>query len=485
MQDVQLFFLGIGGIGMSALARWYRHHGATVAGHDRTETALTRALVEEGIPVDTSGDRSALPASLLADLDAGRTDRWTVIRTPAVPDDFPLLALLRDAGFPVLKRAELLGKLTADRPLLAVAGTHGKTTTSTLLAHLLHQDGTPVDAFLGGIARSTGSNLLLAEAAGKEGPAPWTVVEADEFDRSFLTLHPTHAVITSADADHLDIYGTEQALHAAMVEFGRQVGPGGLILHEAVAAAFTATGHTPPDHTCYGALSARTDLPEGWEGGHSAPSGSAGDCTFQLHLTGHDPVAIRWSMPGAHNAANATAAAILAARAGLSPASIACGLASFPGIARRFEVRHDSPSLTVIDDYAHHPSEIASTIAAARSAYAGRRLVGVFQPHLFSRTRDFLDEFASALSELDLCILLPIYAAREEPLPGVDAQAVGEKMVECPVKCPEESRFLDVLETCDPDVLLFMGAGDLDQWIPRAIDRLSASTSTRETTPQP
>ena len=403
---------------MSALARWYRHHGATVAGHDRTETALTRALVEEGIQVDTSGDRSALPVGLLADLDAGRTDRWTVIRTPAVPDDFPLLALLRNAGFPVLKRAQLLGRLTANRPLLAVAGTHGKTTTSTLLAHLLHQDGTAVEAFLGGIARSTGSNLLLTEAAGEEGATPWTVVEADEFDRSFLTLHPTHAVITSADADHLDIYGTEQALHAAMVEFGRQVGSGGLILHEAVAKAFTATGHKPPDHTCYGALSTNTDLPEAWEGGHSAPSGSTGHSTFQLHLSGHDPVAIRWSMPGAHNAANATAAAILAARAGLSPGSIARGLASFPGIARRFEVRHDSPALTVIDDYAHHPSEIANTIAAARCAYAGRRLIGVFQPHLFSRTRDFLDEFASALSELDLCILLPIYPAREEPLPG-------------------------------------------------------------------
>lgn len=485
MKDMRLFFLGIGGIGMSALARWYHHHGATVAGHDRTETALTRALVEEGIPVDTSGDRSALPTDLLAELDAGHPDQWTVIRTPAVPDDFPLLAQLQDAGFPVLKRAELLGKLTADRPLLAVAGTHGKTTTSTLLAHLLHQDGTAVEAFLGGLARSTGSNLLLAKAAGKEGPTPWTVVEADEFDRSFLTLHPTHAVVTSADADHLDIYGTEQALHTAMVEFGHQVNPGGLILHEAVATAFTATGHTPPDHTCYGALGTHTDLPEGWEGAHSAPSGSAGHCTFQLHLTGHDPVDIRWSMPGAHNAANATAAAILAARAGLTPASIARGLASFPGIARRFEVRHDRPSLTVIDDYAHHPSEIASTIAAARNAYAGRRLVGVFQPHLFSRTRDFLDEFASALSELDLCILLPIYPAREKPIPGVDAQAVGEKMVGCPVKCPEESRFLDVLETCDPDVLLFMGAGDLDQWIPRAIDRLSASTSTRATTPQP
>ena len=484
MKDERLFFIGIGGIGMSALARWYHHQGATVAGHDRTETALTRALVEEGILVNTSGDRSALPTDLLADLDAGRTDRWTVIRTPAVPDDFPLLTLLRKSGFPVIKRAELLGKLTKGRPLLAVAGTHGKTTTSTLLAHLLHQDGTAVEAFLGGIARSTGSNLMLAEAAGEDSPAPWTVVEADEFDRSFLTLHSTHAIITSADADHLDIYGTEQSLHAAMVEFGRQVDSGGLILHETVAAAFAATGHTPPSHTCYGALCTKNTLPDGWEGGHSTPLGSANHCTFQLHLAGHDPVDIRWSMPGSHNAANATAAAILAVRAGLTPASIARGLASFPGIARRFEVRHDSPALTVIDDYAHHPSEIASTIAAARSAYAGRCLVGVFQPHLFSRTRDFLDEFASALSELDLCILLPIYPAREEPIPGVDAQAIGEKMVGCPVKCPEESRFLDVLQTCDPDVLLFMGAGDLDQWIPRAIDRLSTPTSTRETTPQ-
>ena len=225
----QLYFLGIGGIGMSALARWHRHHGATVAGHDRTATALTAALEAEGIAVDTTGREDALPPDLLDDLHAGRTDRWTIVRTPAVPEDFPLLVRLREAGFPILKRSELLGRITADRPLLAVAGTHGKTTTSTLLAHLLQQDGMPIEAFLGGIARSTGTNLLVADPG---EPHPWTVAEADEFDRSFLTLHPRHAVITSADADHLDIYGTPDALLQAMVDFAAQVEPGGVILHE-------------------------------------------------------------------------------------------------------------------------------------------------------------------------------------------------------------------------------------------------------------
>jgi len=227
------------------------------------------------------------------------------------------------------------------------------------------------------------------------------------------------------------------------------------------------------------------NLPESWAAAHSATAEGTGGAAFTLHLSGYAPIDIAWSMPGDHNAANATAAAALALRAGVTPDSIARGLASFPGIARRFDIRHDAPGLTVIDDYAHHPSEIDNTIAAARAAFPRRRLVGIFQPHLFTRTRDFLDGFATALSKLDHAVLLPIYPARERPLPGVDAQAVGEKMVGCPVECPTESRFLDVLETCDPDVLLFMGAGDLDQWIPPAIERLSASRPTQETPQQP
>ena len=482
MKHQNLYFLGIGGIGMSALARWHNHHGATVAGHDRTATDLTERLKEEGIPVDTTGDPSALPAELRSDLQQGRNDRWTIVRTPAVPDNFPLLVQFREAGFSILKRAELLGQLTSGRPLLAVAGTHGKTTTSTLLAHLLHQDGTPTEAFLGGISRSTESNLILSDPNRGE---PWTVAEADEFDRSFLTLYPWHAAITSADPDHLDIYGTAEALRAAMIQFAKQVQPGGLILHLQVAKALSESGHpeSVPQHSLYGMLEPNQSLPDGWAGGYTSPSGAVGKSTFTLHLKGHNPMDITWPMPGAHNAANACAAAALAMRAGLRPESVQKGLTTFPGIARRFEVRHQTASLTVIDDYAHHPSEIESTIAATRSACQGQRVVGVFQPHLFSRTRDFLNSFAEALSNLDHCLLLPIYPAREKPIQGVDAQAIGEKMVGCPVECPAESRFLDVLERCEPEVLLFMGAGDLDRWVPLAIERLSTPKSNRETTP--
>ena len=482
MKHQNLYFLGIGGIGMSALARWHHHHGATVAGYDRTATELTEKLKAEGIPVDTSGDPNAWPPELLSDLQKGRNDRWTIVRTPAVPENFPPLIQFREAGFSIVKRAELLGQITRSRPLLAVAGTHGKTTTSTLLAHLLHQDGTPTEAFLGGIFQSTGSNLVLSDPNQGE---PWTVAEADEFDRSFLALHPRHAAITSADPDHLDIYGTAEALHTAMIQFARQVKPGGLILHLQVAKALCESGHSNsvPHHTLYGMLEPNQPLPNGWAGGYTSPSGPVGNSSFTLHLAGQKPMDITWPMPGVHNAANACAAAALAMRAGLRPESVQRGLTEFPGIARRFEIRHQTANLTVIDDYAHHPSEIESTIAATRSACPGQRVVGVFQPHLFSRTRDFLNGFAEALSNLDYCLLLPIYPAREKPIKGVDAQAIGEKMVGCPVECPAESQFLDVLERCEPKVLLFMGAGDLDRWIPLAIKRLSTPTSNRETTP--
>ncbi|RPG80305.1 MAG: UDP-N-acetylmuramate--L-alanine ligase [Crocinitomicaceae bacterium TMED114] len=476
-----LYFLGIGGIGMSALARWFHTHGAMVAGYDRTPSTITDALFAEGMDVDTTGAIDSLPDGLKADLAAGRTERWTIVRTPAVPDHFPLLTLFRGAGFRILKRAELLGEVTRNTPLLAVAGTHGKTTTSALLAHLLHHGGVPVEAFLGGVAKGFDSNLLLA---GQGHDAPWVVVEADEFDRSFLTLHPKHAVITSTDADHLDIYGDAAALHRSFSEFAGQVEEDGILLHvDASRALRDSLGPDAlPQHTLYGEVSQDT-LPEPWEGGYGDvgrdPSGLA---AFDLHLTGHSPLHVTWTMPGMHNAANATAAAILAVRAGMDAAQIPQALQAFPGIARRFEVRLHTEALTIIDDYAHHPSEIDGTVAAARASYPGKKLVGVFQPHLFSRTRDFLDDFGRSLSALDHCIVLPIYAARENPLPGVDAQAVGDKVTGCPVNCPEESRFLDVLQQTGPEVLLFLGAGDLHHWIPAAADRLLNRPNASETT---
>ena len=475
MDQKQVFFLGIGGIGMSALARWYHAHGALVAGYDRTASALTQQLEEEGIQVDTSGLKEALPASLTSDLAKGQTEHWTVVSTPAVPSDFPLLTLLQKAGFKIWKRAEILGQLTANQPLMAIAGTHGKTTTSSLLSHLLHAGGLPVEAFLGGISKSSGSNLLLA---GQNHDSPWMVAEADEFDRSFLTLHPTHAVITSTEPDHLDIYGHAEALNQTFGEFGRQVQTGGLLIHRDAAQSWSASAgeNQWPTYRIYGEVQEGKSLDQlGWEAGYSGVSGVHGHSQFKLHLEGFEPLNIVWPLPGKHNAANATAAAAMALRAGLSIEKIPALLASFQGVSRRFEVRLDTDELTVIDDYAHHPSEVAGTIDAARLVYPNRKVTGVFQPHLYSRTQDFLADFAAALSKLDQCILLPIYAAREKPIPGVDAQAIGEKMTACPVKCPEEIRFLDVLEECDPDVLLFMGAGDLHHWMSPSIERLNGS----------
>ena len=479
----QVFFLGIGGIGMSALARWYNAHGAHVAGYDRTASPLTEQLQREGIQVDISGEIHALPHSLASDLTSGQTQNWLIVATPAVPSEFPLLVALQAAGFRIWKRSEILGQLTANRPLIAIAGTHGKTTTSTLLSHILHKGGLPVEAFLGGISKETGSNLLLA---GQGTESPWIVAEADEFDRSFLTLHPVHAVITSTDADHLDIYGSAAALLQAFGAFATQVAPGGLLVHvDAIPAGSTEFQTTMPSHQCYGELPSHQSLEAmGWAAAYSDVKGEAGRSKFKLHLLGHAPMDIVWTLPGKHNAANATAAAVMGLKAGISANALPQLLGGFPGVSRRFEVRHNSPRFTVIDDYAHHPSEIEGTIAAARLLYPNRKLVGVFQPHLFSRTKDFLEGFAKSLCALDECLLLPIYAAREKPIPGVDAQAIGEKMVGCPVNCPEESRFLDVLETCDPDVLLFMGAGDLHRWIPAAIARFSPSTSqTQNNTP--
>lgn len=477
-----VYFLGIGGIGMSALARWFQANGAEVAGYDRTPTDLTRSLAAEGMAVDHSGDIACMPTTLQEDMAQGHTARWTIVWTPAIPSDFPLLVALRAAGFEPMKRAELLGRISRERPLLAVAGTHGKTTTTSLLAHILDFAGIPMEAFLGGIALGRASNLWMnqAEAPGATGQQPpWMVAEADEFDRSFLQLYPRCAAITSVEPDHLDIYGEPEQLLEAFRAFAAQVDEGGLLVHADAALALTAKptpGQT--EWQRYGELGEGEQLSQkGWVAAYASVEAPEGTPGFTLHLEGCAPMPVRWRMPGSHNAANATAAAYLALQAGVDPSCLAEALGSFPGVARRFEVRHTSDQHVIVDDYAHHPSEISGTIAAARLAYPGRHITGVFQPHLYSRTRDFMTEFARALSALDACILLPIYAARETPMPGVDAQGIGEKMAGCPVKCPPENRFLDVLEELDPDVLLFMGAGDLDQWIDPAWARLEGETN--------
>ena len=467
----RVYFLGIGGIGMSALARWFNIQGAEVAGYDRQSSELTRALAEEGIEVDHTGALEQLPDSLRREMATGKPEAWTVVWTPAIPSDFPLLHSLREAGFKLHKRAEVLGNITRGKPLLAVAGTHGKTTTSTLLAHLLQFAGIPVDAFLGGVALGEQSNLLLSD---RREPAPWMVVEADEYDRSFLTLSPRHAVITSVDPDHLDIYGHHDAMLDAFVRFATQVEHKETLVH--IDAARALLDAVPEAHevglAMYGPLEDGVALEPTWKAGYSHVGHDADQARFTLHLEAHPPMPVRWRLPGAHNAANATAAAQLATQAGMAPSQIPAALAAFPGVARRFEIKHQGSHLVIVDDYAHHPSEIEGTIAAARQAFPQRRITGVFQPHLFSRTRDFMEGFARTLSALDECVLLPIYPARELPIPGVDAQGIGDKMVGCTVETPSESRFLDVLEKLAPEVLLFMGAGDLHQWIDPAWERL-------------
>ena len=476
----KVYFLGIGGIGMSALARWFHENGREVAGYDRTPSALTQALAEEGMKIDHTGSEQALPHSLLKDMRSRCTKHWTIVWTPAIPKDFPLLTAFRNAGFNMVKRAEMLGQISKDRALLAVAGTHGKTTTSTILAHLLTTADVAVDAFLGGIAIGHARNLIVSEAhAGNR----WMVAEADEFDRSFLHLHPRCAVITSVDPDHLDIYGDHAHMLDAFAAFAGQVEAGGLVLHADTLAHLEA--HLPEkaasSHRTYGELPANRTLQEmGWDAGYGHVLGDDGESLFHLHLPDSPPLDITWKMPGTHNAANATAAALLALDAGVSPEKIAQGIRSFPGIARRFEIKYRSEKRVIVDDYAHHPNEIAGTIAAARQAFPGKRITGIFQPHLFTRTRDFLDEFAAALSALDCCVLLPIYPAREEPIPGVDAQRIGDKMTGCTVKCPEEKRFLDVLKEWDPSVLLFMGAGDLHRWIDPAWKRLEQDRTSHQ-----
>ena len=456
-----VYFIGIGGIGMSALARFFRHEGAVVAGYDRTPSDLTAALEREGIAVSFRDDPDALPDTFRD------RDDLLVVRTPAVPEDAALVRHFRDRGVAILKRSEVLGTITAGRPTLAVAGTHGKTTTTAWLAHLLDGTDGGCTAFLGGIAAATGSNLHLRAGA------PWTVVEADEYDRSFLRLHPTHAAVTSVDPDHLDIYGTPEAFRKGFAAFGNQV-TGRLLVHADVPDGVFGTRAVER----YGVVAAHTD----WRAAglrHAAVGPTvAEDGRWQADLV-LDGMCVAegavFAMPGRHNLANAVAAAGLACAAGASVDEIVKGLADFQGIQRRFEYKLRTSRYTVIDDYAHHPTELRAAIETARSAHPGKRLTGIFQPHLYTRTRDNADGFAEVLSLLDHAILLPIYPAREAPLPGVDSQMILEKMSLEARELVDARGIFECLKKRPPEVLLVLGAGDIDRWVAPWVEFLSTA----------
>ncbi len=439
-----LYFLGAGGIGMSGLARYFRRRGAVVAGYDKTPSELIGQLRMEGIEVQFSEDPRLLPPEFRQ----APNEDVLVVRTPAVPVTSPLLAYWEARGVRILKRSELLGLVTRDRRTIAVAGTHGKTTVSTMLAHLLTDGGVPCNAFLGGISANYGTNVLLND------DAVVNVVEADEYDRSFLRLSPTDAIITAMDPDHLDIYGTAEAMYAAYEAFAGLC-TGRILVSERIAARFAGreriTAYALGTATPARAENVRVE---------------AGAYRFDLIADGRTLRDLTLGMPGRHNVENALAAATMALHVGVSEERVRRALASFKGVGRRFEVRARTDRSVFIDDYAHHPAELEACIRSARELFPGRRITGIFQPHLFSRTRDLAAGFGQALALLDELVLLEIYPAREEPLPGITAAWLLEQVPMMNKTLCTKEELTDLLRARDIDILLALGAGDIDRLVP-------------------
>ncbi|CAN5402180.1 UDP-N-acetylmuramate--L-alanine ligase [soil metagenome] len=444
-----IYLLGIGGIGMSALARYFLADGKVVAGYDRTSTPLTDELTKEGMQIHFE-DNPELIGSEISD--PANRNKTLVIITPAVPSTHQELQFFRSHDYQVVKRSQVLGMLTKEHFTLAVAGTHGKTTTSSILAHILHASGVNCTAFLGGISVNFGSNLLLGDTS-KHGHK--VVVEADEFDRSFLTLFPDMAVITSMDADHLDIYGDRNEMQNTYREFASQVQEDGLLLYK--------SGLNP------GEVKARTATYsiEDNTADYRAEEISVNNGRYEFNLVSPAFVlrGLSLGLPGRHNVENAVAACALAVESGLEPDKLKAALESYAGVHRRFEVHIRRPDLVYIDDYAHHPEELRAAISSVKELYPHQNITGIFQPHLFSRTRDFADGFAESLSLLDKLYLLPIYPAREEPIPGVDSAMILKKVKIKNKQLITKEQLIPALRKEKPEVLITLGAGDIDQFI--------------------
>ncbi len=439
-----LYFVGIGGIGMSGLARYFRRRGAAVAGYDRTPSELIGQLRMEGIEVQFSEDPRMIPPEFR---DAGNED-LLVVRTPAVPASSPLLVYWTGRGARIIKRGELLGLVTRDRRTVAVAGTHGKTTVSTMLAHLLTEGGVKCNAFLGGISANYGTNVLLNDEA------VINVVEADEYDRSFLQLRPSEAIITAMDPDHLDIYGTAEEMVKAYGQFAGLV-TGRMFVHDRVTPRLGPAARMVPY-----AIDARS--------GPHAENVRVRDGAYRFDLVTNEAAMrdLTLGMPGRHNVENAVAAAAMALHVGVMPEDIRRALASFRGVSRRFELRTRTAGSVFIDDYAHHPAELEACIRSARELYPGRKITGIFQPHLFSRTRDLADAFGRSLALLDELILLEIYPAREQPIPGITSAWLLERVPMMNKTLCTKEELTALLRARDVDILLTLGAGDIDRLVP-------------------
>ena len=444
-----LYFVGAGGIGMAALERYFLAKGKRIAGYDRTPSDLTRALEQEGVHIDFDEDPALIPEYCLD------PERTLVVYTPAVPDTHKGLTYFREHGFQVIKRAALLGVVTSHSKALCFSGTHGKTTTSSMAAHILHSSGIGCNAFLGGVLRNYDSNFLLSDTS------PYSVIEADEFDRSFHHLHPYIAVVTSTDPDHLDIYGTAEAYLESFAHFTELIQPGGsLIIHTGLALK-PRVGSEVKTYTY--------SRDEGDFHAANIRKGN-GEITFDFVTPWETIADISLGVPVDINIENAVAA-MAACRLVETPVeAMREAVASFMGPKRRFEIWVKEPGeqgRVMIDDYAHHPGELRASIASVRDLYPGRRLTVIFQPHLYTRTRDFAPEFASALSLADEVILLPIYPAREEPIPGVTSEMVLN-LVTSTKKCIySKENLIKSIELSNFDVLLTAGAGDIANLLPK------------------
>lgn len=425
---------------MSALARYYKFKGFNVAGYDRTPSELTGQLEAEGISVHYEDRPDLIPSDV---------NETLVVYTPAIPADLGELVKAREGGYALLKRSRTLGEIARGQRCLAVAGTHGKTTTSTLTAHILTACGEGCSAFLGGISRNYGTNLLMSKTN-------TVVAEADEFDRSFLQLYPEIAVITAVDPDHLDIYGDYAHVVEAFKAFASQVS-GTLI-------AKLGTPIVQADTKARLLSYHYTDSSADFYAGNPHPD-QCGYFHYDLHYPGGVIEDVRVGAPGWVNAENSVAAAAIALSYGIEPAAVKAAIGTFEGVKRRLEVHVNSPKLSYIDDYAHHPAELASAISSMRDIFPGRKLTAIFQPHLYTRTRDFAPEFAAALSKVDKLILLDIYPAREEPIPGVTSEIIFKDVTAPEKVLLKKEELMDYLAQEPLDVLVSFGAGNIDRFI--------------------
>ena len=441
------YFIGIGGIGMSAIARYFNMKGWKVAGYDKTPSPITKALEEEGVSIHFEDLGENLPIPFLD------TEKTLVVFTPAVPNDLKELIYVQNANYVVKKRAEVLGMITRDSKALGVAGTHGKTTTSTMLAHILNDSGQGCNAFLGGIATNFNSNFV------SHPTSEWTVVEADEFDRSFLQLTPFASIVTSTDADHLDIYGDNEEFLEGFKSYINLIDSNGVaVLHKDVQLK-------TQNEIRYG-LNADVDF--------SASNLRVEDGAFLMDVKTPTAIwdSVELGIPGTHNAENALSCIALGSQLGLTEGELRSALKTFKGVKRRFEYHIRTDNQVYIDDYAHHPTEINALLDSVELMYPNSNVIGVFQPHLFTRTRDFFDGFARALSRLDEVVLLPIYPARELPIEGVTSDALLEKInVESKLVLSSKD-VVDYVSNCNHDIILTIGAGDIDRIVLPLKERL-------------